>query len=172
MEKNEKFMRQWIGAQPALAAYINSVVPDFHEAEDLLQNVAVVLLRKFEEFDESRPFLKWAMGVARYEILGKRRSYARSFLLFHSDLVEAVGAEIEEMSGELAEEAAALRHCLKKVEGRNAKVLSLRYEDGLKPRQIAEKIGMEPGAVRVMLSRVRATLHDCVRRRVSALRQS
>jgi hypothetical protein len=40
-----------------------TMVPDFHEAEDLLQNVAVVSLRKLSEYDPKHPFMVFfAMG--------------------------------------------------------------------------------------------------------------
>src|SRR3954468_19026633 len=34
---NDRFTRHWTQAQPVVASYINSMVPDFHAAEDLLQ---------------------------------------------------------------------------------------------------------------------------------------
>jgi len=36
-------------AQPVVAAYVNSMVPDAHAADDLLQETAVVLFRKIDE---------------------------------------------------------------------------------------------------------------------------
>ena len=51
MNNHEQFTRRWTEAQPIVAGYINAVVPDFQEAEDLLQDVAVILLRKFTEYD-------------------------------------------------------------------------------------------------------------------------
>ena len=41
----ELFTRHWTQASRMVADYISALVPNFHEAEDLLQNVAVVLLR-------------------------------------------------------------------------------------------------------------------------------
>ncbi len=46
MDNHEQFTRRWTEAQPIVAGYINAVVPDFQEAEDLLQDVAVILLRQ------------------------------------------------------------------------------------------------------------------------------
>ena len=90
-DDQERFTRCWTQAQPAVAGYIGSLVPNFHEAEDLLQNVAVVLLRKYPEYDESLPFVAWAMGIARFEILAKQRNFARSRTVFTPELAEQVG---------------------------------------------------------------------------------
>ena len=48
-----------------VAAFVLSIIPDFHQAEDVLQQVAVVLVREFGQFDTSRPFLPWALGIAQ-----------------------------------------------------------------------------------------------------------
>jgi hypothetical protein len=43
----------WTKAQPFVAAHIGFLVPDFHRAEDVLQQVAVILVRKFDQYDPS-----------------------------------------------------------------------------------------------------------------------
>jgi len=82
MDNHEQFTRRWTEAQPIVAGYINAVVADFQEAEDLLQNVAVILLRKFPEYDGQRPFVAWAIGIAKREVLMARRHHARNFLCY------------------------------------------------------------------------------------------
>jgi RNA polymerase sigma-70 factor (ECF subfamily) len=166
MDAHERFTRYWTEAQPIVASFIGSLVPDFTAAEDLLQEVAVVLLRKFPEYDESRPFVAWALGVARLEILMLRRTQARSLLCFQPELAETLSAAYEEMVLELDSRTSALRECLRQVQGRAHEVLRLRYEEALSPAQIARRLSVRAVAVRVMLSRVRASLRACVERRV------
>ncbi len=168
MPGDEQFTRRWTQAQPVVASFISSMVPDFHEAEDLLQEVAVVLLRKFGEYDERRPFVAWALGIARLEVLSARRSHARSFLTYNPGIAEAVAQAFEEMSPLLGMRAAALRECLAEVKGNARRVVALRYQDSLKPRDIAARLGMAGGSVRVTLSRIRAALQACVERRLAA----
>lgn len=168
MEREERFTRHWTQAQPVVAGFVGSMIPDFHQAEDLLQNVAVVLLRKFDEYDPARPFAAWALGIAKNEILSWRRAHARSFLSYHPELLEAVAAAYEEMSPELRLRVSALKHCLQDVEGRAWDVLRLRYEESLQPRDIASKLGLAAGNVRVILSRIRTALQGCVERRLSS----
>ena len=65
MNIDERFMRYWTRAQPVVAGYVSSMTPDVHEADDLLQDTAVVLLRKFGEYDPGRSFVAWALGIAK-----------------------------------------------------------------------------------------------------------
>jgi RNA polymerase sigma-70 factor (ECF subfamily) len=166
MDTHERFTRYWTEAQPVVASYLSSLVPDFATSEDLLQEVAVVLLRKFHRYDDGRSFISWALGVARYEALMLRRTQARSFLCFDPDLAETVADVYEELAPELDQRVSALRECLPTVRGRAAELLRLRYEEALSPAQIAKRLGTGSVAVRVMLTRVRAALRNCVERRI------
>jgi len=168
MPDDERFTRFWTQAQPVVASYISSMVPDFHEAEDLLQNVAVVLLRKFAEYDEGRPFVAWALGIAKFEVLGARRTHARSFLTYRPEIAEAVARAFEEMAPLLKRRTAALQECLGQVKGTAWRLLALRYQESLPPRDIAGHLGIAAGNVRVTLSRIRSALQQCVERRLAA----
>jgi RNA polymerase sigma-70 factor, ECF subfamily len=166
MESHEQFTRLWTEAQPVVDAYLQAAVPDFHQAEDLLQEVAVVLLRKFPEYDSARSFIGWALGVARFEVLNARRDYARSRLFYEPEALERLSEVCEELAPELELRSRALRECMDKVEGRARELLRLRYEETLKPTSIAAQLGLAVVAVRVMLSRTRASLRQCIERKV------
>src|SRR5438034_11064525 len=118
MDNHEQFTRRWTEAQPIVAGYINAVVPDFQEAEDLLQEVAEILLRKFHEYDAQRPFVAWAIGIAKREVLMARRRHARNFLCYQAELLERIGEAYQELTPELENRSRALRECLRSVKGR------------------------------------------------------
>jgi RNA polymerase sigma-70 factor (ECF subfamily) len=166
MKSSEHFTCLWTLAQPKVSNYICAAVPDFQQAEDILQNVAVACLRKFSLYDERRSFLGWALGVAKREILNSQRKHARSFLCFRSDLLEQLAEVCEEMGPELDLRTRALRECLKQLDGRAAKALQLRYEETLRMEEVASNLGITPLNARVLLSRIRTILRDCVERKV------
>ncbi len=163
---HEQFTRLWTTAQPAVASCLGALLPDFRDAQDVLQNVAVACLRKFNTYDSKRPFIAWAMGIARLEALHARRTLARGRLVFHDELLEQIAVASEEIAPELDRRSAALRECLKRVPGRAAQLLELRYGESLKPADIADRLPMAVLAVRVALSRVRAALRECIERRL------
>lgn len=167
MDPIEQFTRLWTQTQPVVASYIGSLVTDFHTAEDLLQNVAIQLQRKFAEYDPHRPFVAWALGFARLEVLNLQRTQARSFLSFHPEVVEAITSACEELTPELELRTGVLRECLKKVQGRAREALVLRYEEALSSREIAGKFSVGEVAIRVLLSRTRATLRECIERHLA-----
>jgi RNA polymerase sigma-70 factor (ECF subfamily) len=162
---HERFARLWTRAQPLVSGYILGLIGDAHQAEDVLQNTAIVCLRKIAAYDESRPFAAWAIGIARLEALASKRSVARSPLSFQSDLVDVITEACEGMA-EREPDSAALHRCLEQVRGRAWDALKLRYDDDLEPTAIGERLGMAAGAVRVLLTRVRAGLRTCIERRL------
>jgi len=159
-----EFTRLWTQAQPVVASYVSALEPDFHRAEDILQDVAVTLLKKHGNYDRSRPFLPWAMGIASRVVLQNRRTEARSRLRFDGGLAEAISAAYQEMLPELREQSAALRTCLRRLKGRAREVICLRYRDALKPGEIGRRLGLPAVNVRVILSRARTALHECLQR--------
>jgi hypothetical protein len=60
-EIREQMTRHWLASENAIRAYIAGAVNSFTDREDLLQQVALTMARRFEEFDEGRPFLAWAL---------------------------------------------------------------------------------------------------------------
>jgi len=168
MDQSESFTRLWTRVQPIVAGFITSAIPDFREAEDVLQNVAVVLLRKFSEYDSRRPFLPWSLAIARREVLSSKRKKARSILSYQSDLIEQISEVYEELAPELEARSRALQECIRQLDGRASEIIHLRYEEDLKPRQIAVRLGIRPLNVRVMLSRIRSLLRACIERKVNA----
>lgn len=167
-ERNEELARLWTGAQRAVGAYILSLVPDFHEAEEILQRVAVVLVRKFSQYDPKVPFVAWAIRVAQYEVMYHRRQRATDRHVFDDRLMEQVTESHVRLADEATGAEEALRECLKRVTGRGRQAIDLHYGQGLKPAAIATKLGVGPGAARMLLVRVRVLIRECVEARLAA----
>jgi RNA polymerase sigma-70 factor, ECF subfamily len=158
----------WEQSRQAVFAYLTSLVYDFHRAEDLLQEVAVAIAGQFQSYDAERPFLAWAMGIARNRTLLYFREQARDRRHFTDAtfrLLDAAAQRLDRHEGPSKREA--LRHCLSEVRGRRRRVVELRYNGNLKIADIAEQLSVTPNSVKVMLHRVRNALEDCIRRRLA-----
>lgn len=158
---------QWTRAQPAVAAFIRSVVPDYHDAQDVLQQTAVVVFKKFNEFDTASDFVAWAIGIARFEVLHARRAGARDHHLFNTEQVSRIADAFVAIRDDFEPMDEALDHCMKKVTGRPRTMLDLKYHDNLTASQIAEQLGMNENAVFTALSRTRSSLRKCIEQRLT-----
>jgi RNA polymerase sigma-70 factor (ECF subfamily) len=162
----EQFAALWTTAQPTVAAFIRMLVPDYQQADEVLQRVAVTLVRKFDDYDQSRPFGAWAVGVAKYEVLYYRRERATDKHLFGDEIVEQIAARYEVLVEDVDPVRDALQQCVDQLKGRSKRVIDLRYRRGMKSKAIAEEMTLSAGAVRMLLCRVRESLRRCIERRV------
>jgi RNA polymerase sigma-70 factor, ECF subfamily len=163
----------WEQARPALFAYMTAAVYDFHRAEDLLQEVAVAVAGQFHSYDSQRPFLAWAMGIARNRVLLYFREQARDRRHFSDAAIVALEGAAERMPRDQAsDQREALRHCLGKIIGRRRRVLEMRYGGNLSIADIAKQLSVTGNAVKILLHRVRASLEECIRRQLAQERTS
>jgi RNA polymerase sigma-70 factor (ECF subfamily) len=169
LHQSERCAALWTAAQPTIAAFVRTLTPDFQQAEEVLQRVAVMLVRKFDEYDPKRPFAAWAIGFAKNEVLYYRRQQATDKHLFDDDLVEKITVTYEQLVGEIDPIREALGHCVDELENRSRRVIALRYGHGLTSDEIAVKMKLTAGAVRVMLHRIRAVLRRCIEKRIGKL---
>ena len=90
---DEHFVRLLTRHERALYRYVVSLLPAAQEADDVMQDTATVLWKKFSDYDASRPFLPWAMRFAYFEVLKLRRRRGRNRLVFSDELMEKLADE-------------------------------------------------------------------------------
>lgn len=169
-EQQEHFTQLWTEAQSTVACFVHTSIRDRGQAEDLLQEIAMTLLRKFTTYDTSMPFLPWAMGVAKFAILGSKRDYARSRLVFDEALLERISQTILEVAPTQRDEEAFLDVCLAKLAPKARYIVRLRYYDSLDANEMARVLGTTEGAIRVSLLRIREQLRKCIQNQTQRAR--
>jgi RNA polymerase sigma-70 factor, ECF subfamily len=171
-QEQERFMRLWTEAQPAVVNYLHAMVRNPVVAKDLVQETALVLFRRFGDYDGQRPFLSWALGVAKYQVLGLHRDGARSFVTFDTELLEKFTEVWAETAPTASEQSAALEVCLEQLPARPRQMVRLRYFEELNSEQIAQQLGTKGAAVRVALQRIREQLRGCIEQQMHPERRS
>lgn len=161
--------RLWTDAQPVVAAMVAGSVVDFQHGEDLVSQVAETVVLKFGDYDRTRPFIPWALGIAKNVVLRHYERRAGERLVFFDDrALGAMAVAHEEIAGEAPERLAAMRQCLAEIRGKTRRVMEMRYIDGLKPAAIGHALDMTSNAVWVMLHRGRAAVARCVKQKLAA----
>jgi RNA polymerase sigma-70 factor, ECF subfamily len=159
---DEAFVRALTESQAALRGYCEAALGHGEEAKDAWQRANVVLWRKAHEWDRATKFLRWALAVARFEVLAMVRDRQRERLVFEDDVAElmADAAVVEaEAHGPRRE---ALAHCVEKIQPRQRVVLVAHYVFGHSLADIAGSQGMGLSAVKVLLLRLRRSLAECI----------
>jgi RNA polymerase sigma-70 factor (ECF subfamily) len=187
MDRHEEFLKLFLTHQADLRAFIGSVLRQSAARDDVVQETALVLWRKFDTYDASRSFGAWARGIASNLVrqrLEKEGRHARSlppevlpalvaaYDRTAGDFVTA-GAFGEEGTSEFAQGDSpaqsrrdALELCLKELPDKSRSLLAMRYEEGLSSVKAAERVGSTVDAVHKALSRIRLKLEACIERRL------
>jgi RNA polymerase sigma-70 factor, ECF subfamily len=132
--------------------YVNSIVRDHHEAEDITQNVfakLMVAIRKYEQREV--PFSAWILRVARNAALDHMR--ARRTVPCEEVRVSDEG--LEETS---FDRSRTLREALEQLPDDQREVLVLRHIAGLSPGEIAYRLGKTESSVHGLHHRGRGAL--------------
>ncbi len=169
-DQTRQATRHWTLAQPAVSAFITSVVRNFRDRDDVLQDVAVVVIESFDRWDAERPFVAWAMGIARNQVglYLRRRRRDRKVLAFDSETMDSLVVAFSSVAEVGEPHLDFLHECLKSLEGRARTMCELRYQQDLKPAAIAEAIGMTANTVAKSLQRIREQLRECIDHKAAA----
>lgn len=161
-EKARQAMRLWTLAQPTVSAFVTSLVRDFRDRDDVLQETAVAVIESFDRYDSTRPFIGWALGIARNQVGLYFRRRGRDRLTFDTESVEHLAVAFETVVADDLHRLDYLRDCMQRLEGRSRRLCELRYRDDLKPAAIADAVGMSANTVAKALQRIRDQLRTCI----------
>lgn len=166
-DRVEEFVRLLGQAQRRLFLYVMSLVPNYTDAEEVLQETNLVLWREFGHFELGTNFTAWACKVAFHQVLAWRKRRQRDRLEFSEVFLAAVADEVSSSAEVLEERAQALASCIDKLPPQHRDMLRLRYNEGQAIEAIAGRVRRTVDAVYRGLSRIRQTLYDCVSRRLA-----
>jgi RNA polymerase sigma-70 factor (ECF subfamily) len=163
-ESVDAFVRLLGQNQRRIFLYVMSMVPNWDDAEEIIQETNLVLWREFARFEPGTNFTAWACRVALHRVLAWRKRVKRNRLEFSPEFLEAVADEASAASDALEERSQCLARCIERLPEERQQLLRMRYSDGLAINVIARQLERTEEAVYRTLSRIRRALHDCVTR--------
>jgi RNA polymerase sigma-70 factor (ECF subfamily) len=163
-ERHHRFLRAFTAQEPAIRAYVRRLLPSRADADDVMQEVSVVLWEKLESFQADGDFRAWAFGVARYEVLAWLRDKGRDKLVLNEEVVTKLADESAEREPHLERQREALEHCMQKVTPDQRHLLMEAYQPQARMQEVAQASGRTVTGFYQWLHRMRRTLMDCIRR--------
>jgi len=140
-----------------VCGYVQSIVRDSHEAEDITQNVFAKLMTAIHKYEAREvPFAAWILRVARNMTLDHMR--ARRQIPFEEVRVDDNGHEQVGF-----ERSQCLRDALSRLPQEQREVLVLRHIAGLSPSEIAVRLDKTEGSIHGLHHRGRGALQQALR---------
>jgi RNA polymerase sigma-70 factor, ECF subfamily len=139
---------------PDVQRFVNSLVKDHHEAEDITQNIFAKLMKAINKYQPREvPFAAWIMRVARNAALDHLRA-RRSIPTEEVRLTDTGQAQVGIDRGR------DLRVALEQLPEDQREVLILRHIAGLSPVEIAATLKKSESSVHGLHHRGRRTLQE------------
>ena len=156
------FTRLFVAAQPALHGFLMSLVHDLHAADDLLQDLAERMWRKFDDYDVTRPFVAWGIGFARLLAMEWRRKQQRLAIPLDDETLARLADQAADDIPRQDERRHALRDCLRQLTDLQRRTIHTRYHDEIPVPEIARAWKRSEMAIYQTLKRAHAALLDCI----------
>ncbi|NNJ25773.1 RNA polymerase sigma factor [Alienimonas chondri] len=152
---------------PRLIGFLRSRGLRPAEAEDVAQDAWVRVLDRFDAYDRDRPFRPWLFQIAVNLSADRGRSDARRIARERHVAQEKDGAaeatDAAPHAGiERQETARAVAGCLEKLSEVERSCLGLRYREGLKNHEVADRLDVPKGTVDGAFSRGLKKMSACL----------
>jgi RNA polymerase sigma-70 factor (ECF subfamily) len=157
-DRQREFLRAFTTHEPAVRAFVRRLVPSRNDADDILQEVSIVLWEKFDEFRTGGDFKAWACGIARFKVLSWLRDRGRDRLVLDMDVVELIAEESLQTESQLAKQRVALESCFEKIPTTERDLLTRAYHRDAKIQDVAATSGRSVGGFYQWLNRMRKLL--------------
>ena len=161
-ELHRRFLRLFMANEESVRALVRRLVPTRTDADDVMQEVSIVLWEKFGSFREGAEFRAWAFGVARFEVLAWLRDKGRDRLVLDETAAARLAQDAEAIEPALSRQRAALEHCMAKVPPDQRSLLLRAYEPNARIQEVAAGSGRTVAGFYQWLHRMRRALLDCI----------
>lgn len=152
-------------AHRELFGFIFAMLQNRADAEDVYQQCAVVLWKKFSSFTPGTSFTGWAIRIAQFEIKDFVKARRRRRVYFNDAILDAIAVTYQSESSDLHKQRLdALVKCQEKLRDRDRRLLKQCYAVHRDYEKIALAEGKTVAAVYQAVSRIRKTLYQCIQR--------
>jgi RNA polymerase sigma-70 factor (ECF subfamily) len=166
-ESRRQFVRLITKHERLVYGYILSLVPNWTDADEILQETNVRLWEEFDKFVPGTNFAAWATRVAHFQVLTWRKAVSRSRLVFDQRVIDALAVEPYWTDEVFDARQQALGDCVSELPSHSRELLRHCYVQGTKIKDVALRLKRSPMAVYKSLERIRVTLHSCIQRKLA-----
>lgn len=145
-------------------SYILSLVPNFNDAEDIMQDTSSMMWSRFSDFEPGTDFLAWGRTIAFYRVLEYRRHQKnKKSLTTRPELFQLLEREAKVRKNDRSRDYHTyLKDCLKKLRSNELLLVQMRYMQNTKMCDIARRVGLTLRTTYRNLARIQEQLQLCV----------
>ena len=158
----QRFLSLFLRSEREVFRYVAALVPNVADAEDIVQQTALVLWEKFDAYDSSQPFTPWACRFALNKTKQWIERRQRWQALLEGGLAQELAQRREELRPEMETRLKHLEGCLGKLPDGQRSIIENYYYRRDSIDKVAEHSGRTVAATYKTLQRIREALQDCI----------
>jgi RNA polymerase sigma-70 factor (ECF subfamily) len=159
----DEFMRLYLAHEYRIRGYIRCLVKHYADVDDVLQNAVVVMWQKYRSLESHDHFLRWALAIARFEVLKHFEKKRNRLQMFSSELFSVMEEKTADIVQNQDRRREALQECIESLRQQDKDLLRLRYQINSTTRNVAKTLGRSIDAVYKALNRIHQKLLLCIR---------
>jgi RNA polymerase sigma-70 factor (ECF subfamily) len=163
-DSQARFLRLFLSSESELFRYVAALVPSLPDAEEIVQQTAVTLWKKFDEYDANQPFTPWACRFAINIIKQWTASRKRWQSLLEHGLAEELANRRDQLRSQFENRLSHLEHCLEKLPTEHRAIVEGYYFRRQTVNSIAAETRRSVEAIYKTLQRIRLMLRQCIER--------
>jgi RNA polymerase sigma-70 factor (ECF subfamily) len=166
-KKNEKdidsFVRLLANHQGQIYSYILSLVGNFNDADDVLQETFSKMWDFYDNFQPGTDFLKWSLAIAHYRILDYRNKLKRDRKFIYSeDFFSRLSDVAHQNLSKTNEYLEMLKKCVSQLKKEDEDIVKMRYGNAMHVREIALRVDKTTRNIYYALARIQRLLLKCM----------
>ncbi|HTI70278.1 MAG TPA: sigma-70 family RNA polymerase sigma factor [Candidatus Limnocylindria bacterium] len=158
----QRFLSLFLRSEREIFRYVAALVPNVADAEDIVQQTAMALWAKFDDYDPALPFTPWACRFALNKARQWIERHQRWRTLLDGGLAEELARRREEMAPELETRLKRLENCLTRLPKEQRTLVEGYYYRREEISQLASQAGRTVVSTYKALQRTRHLLQACI----------
>jgi RNA polymerase sigma-70 factor (ECF subfamily) len=148
-----------------LYSYLVTLLGGTAQAEEVFQEVCVILWRECEKFELGTDFVKWVAVIAHNQVRRFRRQQKQVGFQLGDMTLDLLAAEAVERVDLFDYRRDALRRCLTKLSSADRSLVQECYQDHkVNFKATAQRLGRPENTVYKAMNRIRRVLFECINR--------
>jgi RNA polymerase sigma-70 factor (ECF subfamily) len=168
-DQGSHFVSQLTACQHRIYACILTLVPNWSDADDLMQETVEVMWRKSQDMGQINDFCAWGKTIARNKVMNFYAKKKRERVLFDDTLLNDVVEREEKASLQAELRVQALQKCLRKLRSNDRHLLETLYEHDITIKQLAEEVKRPVQGLYKAMARIHHSLLQCVGRSLAIM---
>jgi RNA polymerase sigma-70 factor (ECF subfamily) len=163
MSGKDGYLALFVKHNHHLFNFVLTLVPNYSDAEDILQESAQTMWKKFDTFEEGTNFLAWACQIIRFKVSNYYRTVKQDYKL-DDGIIEKLSIVYHEREKHAIERKAALTGCMSQLPQADLKLIKLRFYQNITVQEIARRSNRSVNTLYKRISTIYVLLQSCIQR--------